>query len=55
MSETNNKSTEKKQIKIRFLLSPSARFLLPYNIGELVSLPEALALELIDTKFAEKA
>ena len=47
---------EKKEVlKVRFLLSPSAKFLLPYSEGEVVELPKSLALELIETKFAEKA
>ena len=54
-NKENNKSKEKKKtLKVRFLLSPSGRFLLPYSEGGVADLPEALALELIETKYAEK-
>ena len=43
-----------KVLKVRLLLSPSAVFYLPHSVGEEVELPESLALELIETKYAEK-
>lgn len=50
-------SEEKQEVellKVKFLLSPSGKFLLPYSVGEEVDLPEPLATELIEAKYAEK-
>ncbi|WP_418639651.1 hypothetical protein [Winogradskyella sp.] len=41
-------------VKVKFLLSPTGMFKLAYNIGEEVELPEPLATELIESKYAEK-
>ncbi|MCG7502389.1 hypothetical protein MHM83_10945 [Tenacibaculum sp. Mcav3-52] len=50
-SEENN---DVELVKVKFLLSPSGKFLLPYSVGEEVELPEPLATELIEAKYAEK-
>ena len=50
--EVENKEVERLK-KVKFLLSPSGVFLLPYSPGELVDLPISLANELIEAKFAE--
>ena len=47
-----NKEVERLK-KVKFLLSPSGVFLLPYSPGELVELRISLANELIESKFAE--
>lgn len=39
--------------KIRFLLSPCGKFLLPYNVGQEVDLPANQADELVECKYAE--
>ena len=52
-----SKKVENKEVeefkRVKFLLSPSGVFLLPYSPGELVELPISLANELIEAKFAE--
>ncbi len=50
--EVGNKEVERLK-KVKFLLSPSGVFSLPYSPGELVDLPISLANELIEAKFAE--
>ncbi|WP_435263018.1 hypothetical protein [Tenacibaculum sp. nBUS_03] len=54
MSDNSIKEEKIKKIKVKFLLSPTGLFKLSYNIGNIVDLPESLALELIETKYAEK-
>lgn len=50
--EVENKEVEGLK-KVKFLLSPSGVFSLPYSPGELVELRISLANELIEAKFAE--
>lgn len=57
-SEENDTSTLCKvdkdgNVKIKFLLSPAGKFLLPYNVGQEVELPVNQADELVDCKYAE--
>jgi hypothetical protein len=40
-------------LKIKFLLNPAGKFLLPYNVGQEVELPENIAIEIVDSKYAE--
>lgn len=40
-------------IKIKFLLSPTGKFNLAYNVNEIASLPELQATELIEAGYAE--
>lgn len=49
--ETTEVKTENK--KIRFLLSPCGKFLLPYNVGQEVDLPANQADDLVECKYAE--
>ena len=52
MAEKKEKvKTENK--KVRFLLSPAGKFLLPYNVGQVVELPANQADEIVDCKYAE--
>ena len=44
--------TSKKKSKVKFIKSPTGVFNLGYNIGDEVSLPVALAAEVIAAKFA---
>lgn len=43
-----------KNKEIRILLPVAGRFLLPYNVEQVVSLEEKQAQELIDAKYAEE-
>lgn len=49
--EATEVKTENK--KVRFLLSPAGKFLLPYNVGQVVELPANQADEIVDCKYAE--
>lgn len=50
----DEKKAEKKETKkIKFLLSPCGKFLLPYNVGQVVELPVNQADEIVDCKYAE--
>lgn len=53
--EAKAKSSGAKEInlKIKFLLSPTGKFNLAYNVDESASLPEAQARELVEAKYAE--
>lgn len=42
-----------KEVKIQFLLSPTGRFNLAYNIGEVAKINELQANELVEAGFAE--
>ena len=42
------------QIKVLFLKSPTGKYKLAYSKGDIVTLPVALAAELIEAKYAEK-
>lgn len=39
--------------KVRILLPVAGRFLLPYNVGQVVAIEKKQAQELIDTQYAE--
>lgn len=39
--------------KVKFLLSPAGKFLLPYNVGQVVELDEKKAKEVVEAKYAE--
>lgn len=57
-AEENDTSTLRKvdkdgNVKIKFLLSPAGKFLLPYNVGQVVSHPENQADEMVELKYAE--
>jgi len=54
--KTETEKTEKpsKKIKIKFLLSPTGRFNLGYNVGETAEMDEKQAIELIEAKYAKK-
>ncbi|MFD0762987.1 hypothetical protein ACFQZW_12925 [Lutibacter aestuarii] len=43
-----------KTLKIKFLLSPTGKYNLAYNEGEVAELPELKAKELIDDEYAIK-
>lgn len=47
---TENKDGE---VKVKFLISPAGKFLLPYNVGQVVELPANQADEIVDCKYAE--
>lgn len=49
--KTQEKGTAKK--KVKFLLSPAGKFLLPYNVGQIVELEEKKAKEIVEAKYAE--
>lgn len=52
--DSNNRTeNEDGEVKIRILLSPAGKFLLPYNVGQVVSLNANQADELVDCKYAE--
>lgn len=40
-------------LKIKFLLSPTGKFKLGYNVNEIATLPELQATELIEAGYAE--
>lgn len=40
-------------IKIKILLPVSGKFLLPYNVGQVVELPKNQAEEMVEVKYAE--
>ena len=57
-AEENDSSTLRKvdkegNIKIKILLSPAGKFLLPYNVGQVVSHPANQADEMVELKYAE--
>ncbi|AUC13824.1 hypothetical protein BTO06_01065 [Tenacibaculum sp. SZ-18] len=57
--ELNSKSNmglvgKVKFLEVRFLLSPTGLFKLGYHVGDEANIPEPLAMELIETKYAEK-
>jgi len=43
----------KKTAKVKFLLSPTGEYNLAYNVGEVATLPEPLATELVENKYAK--
>ncbi len=52
-SKSNRTENKKGEVKIKFLLSPAGKFLLPYNVGQTVWHPANQADELVDCKYAE--
>jgi hypothetical protein len=40
-------------LKIKFLVNPAGKYLLPYNVGQEVELSENEATELVESKYAE--
>ena len=52
-TKTPAKEVKQETKKIRFLLPPAGRFLLPYNVGQEVDLPANQADEIVDMKYAE--
>jgi hypothetical protein len=46
--------SEKKKIKVEILKSPSGRYLLPYSVGEKVSIDADLAEKMIKTEYAKE-
>jgi sulfite reductase alpha subunit-like flavoprotein len=55
IKEKKPASGDKKKVKVKFVKSPSGRFLLPYNVGQTVEIDPEQAKELIEGGFAEKA
>jgi hypothetical protein len=49
---TKNTVKEKK-VKVKFLVAPAGRFLLPHNVGQIDSFGEAEANALVEAKYAE--
>ena len=49
---TKNTVKEKK-VKVKFLVAPAGRFLLPHNVGKIDSFSEAEANALVEAKYAE--
>jgi|SRR5690606_26041107 len=47
------KVSSKGEVKVKFLFSPAGAFLLPYNVGQVVALPEQQADELVEARYAE--
>lgn len=52
-SSSFRKVDKEGNVKIKFLLSPAGKFLLPYNVGQVVSHPENQADEMVELKYAE--
>jgi seryl-tRNA synthetase len=52
-TSTLRKVDKEGNVKIKFLLSPAGKFLLPYNVGQVVSHPANQADEMVDLKYAE--
>lgn len=52
-SKTLRNENKKGEIKIKFVLSPAGRYLLPYNVGQEVFLQANQADELVEAKYAE--
>lgn len=52
-SKTLRTENKKGEVKIKFVLSPAGRYLLPYNVGQKVFLQANQADELVDAKYAE--
>lgn len=48
-----SKSVKKETKKVKFLLSPTGRYNLGYNIGDVAKLNADLADELVEDKYAE--
>ena len=44
---------KEKLTKVKFLLSPTGKYNLGYNIGDVAKLPEVLADAVVEDKYAE--
>lgn len=49
----NDNGKKEKLVKIKILLPVAGKFLLPYNVDQVVRLSENQATELVDSKYAE--
>lgn len=52
-SKSNRTENKKGEVKIKFLLSPAGKFLLPYNVGQVVWHNANQADEMVELKYAE--
>ncbi len=52
-AEAKANKNDGKKVKIQFLLSPTGKFQLAYNVGEVVKINELQANELIEAGYAE--
>lgn len=51
---SGKKSVDKKgNVKVRILLPVSGKFLLPYNVNQVVALPEKQAEEIVEARYGE--
>lgn len=48
-----NVVAKEKKLKVKFLVAPAGRFLLPHNVGQTASFNEAQAAELVESGYAE--
>jgi hypothetical protein len=46
-------TVKEKKLKVKFLVAPAGRFLLPHNVGQIDSFSEAEANALVEAKYAE--
>lgn len=51
--QESEKPTSTKELEVEFLISPTGRFNLAYNVGEKASFPELQASELVEAGFAK--
>ena len=51
--KTTPTSKEVGVLKVKFVLSPTGKFSLGYNVNEIATLPELQAAELIEAGYAE--
>lgn len=52
-TKSNRKENKKGEVQIKFLLSPAGKFLLPYNVGQVVWHNANQADEMVELKYAE--
>ena len=55
ISNGKKKVSAKGEVKVRILLPVAGRFMLPYNVNQVVSLPEKQADEIVETRYGEYA
>lgn len=46
-------TVKEKKLKVKFLVAPAGKFLLPHNVGQIDSFNEAQANELVESGYAE--
>lgn len=46
-------TVKEKKLKVKFLVAPAGKFLLPHNVGQIDSFTEAEANALVEAKYAE--